>query len=245
MGYNESVKRQRKGIYVSKAHLIFTFLVIVAPFLFLLAFSSLSGISAAKMFSDVGISIFRLLIAYVISAVLAWTLAVSFYRGRRSLVALPTFDVMQSFPTFATLPLAVTFFGASNATIIIFLVITMIWPILFSVISSMKLIKSEWSEAVAISKLSRWNYLTKFLWPVSAPALVTGSIIGVGEGWEAVVATEIIVGSQSGLGAFFGKFSENPTTTALGILALLIIIFSLGKLIWMPLLEKTHKRLEE
>lgn len=237
--------KRNHHIYVSRAHLVFTFLVIVAPFIFLLAFSKLSGISTTKLFSDVGISILRLTIAYIISAVLAWILAVSFYRGKRSLIALPTFDVLQSFPTFATLPLAVTFFGASNATVIFFLVITMIWPILFSIISSMKLIKSEWGEAVSISKLSGWNYLKKFLWPVSAPALVTGSIIGIGEGWEAVVATEIIVGSKNGLGNFFSGFSNNPTMTALGILGLLIIIFSLGKLIWMPLLEKTHKRLEE
>lgn len=239
------MRKSHSAIYASRRHLLATFIVIIAPFLFLLVFSKLTHIDTAKLFYDVGISIFRLLIAYVIAATLGWILAIAFYKGKRAAIALPAFDVLQSFPTFATLPLAVTFFGASNVTVIFFLVVTMIWPILFSILSSMRLVKQEWNEAMEISKLKGWDYFRKFLWPVSAPALITGSIIGVGEGWEAVVATEIIVGSKDGLGSFFDGFSNNPTMTALGILGLLIIIFSAGKLIWMPLLDKTHRLLEE
>jgi ABC-type anion transport system duplicated permease subunit len=69
--------------------------------------------------------------------------------------------------------------------------------------------------------------------------------VGLGEGWEALVATEIIVQSQTGLGSFFQSFAENPRVTAFGILGFLILIFSLNKLIWIPLLDWGHKKLEE
>lgn len=89
------------------------------------------------------------------------------------------------------------------------------------------------------------DYLRHFLWPISLPGLIMGSIIGLGEGWEALVATEIIIQTQTGLGHFFGNYTTNIEITTLGVLGLLILIFSINKLIWLPLLEASHKRMEE
>lgn len=239
------MRKRRAAIYQSRKHLIFTLAVVAAPFLFLLVFSRLANIATAKLFLDVFISLGRLLIAYCIAAVLAVLLGILFYRGRRALVALPLFDVLQSFPTFATLPLATFVFGASNATVIIFLILTVLWPILFSVISSLKLIKHDWEEAAVIAGLHGVDYSKYFLLPASIPGLITGSIIGLGEGWEALVATEMIVQMDIGLGDFFQSFSGSIPITMFGILGLLLLIFSMNKLIWLPLLEWSHQKMEE
>lgn len=232
-------------IYKSHWHLAVTLLVVLLPFLFLVFFSSVAHIALGKLFTDVFISLWRLVAAYIISAILAWGLAVAFYCGKRAEFALPAFDLLQSFPTFAMLPLATYFWGASDATVIFFLVTTVMWPILFAILSSLKLIKSEWYEAVAVSQLKGWPYVRYFLLPVSVPALVTGSIVGLGEGWEALVATEIVMGIKTGLGSFFHDFSTNLWITSFGILGLLLLIFSINKLIWLPFLEWSHKKLEE
>jgi ABC-type nitrate/sulfonate/bicarbonate transport system permease component len=233
------------GIYKSLWHLVITIFVVVLPFLFFLIFSKTANLATGQLFANIFISVGRLFLAYVIAAALGWLLAVSFYRGKRAAVALPIFDVLQSFPTFALLPLATLFLGRSEVTIVFFLVITVIWPIFFTVVSQLKLLKSEWQEAVQISGLRGKNYLKYYLWPASLPGLITGSIIGLGEGWEALVATEIIVNHPVGLGSFFQSNSQNLNTTALGIFGLLLIIFSVNKLIWLPLLEWSHKRSEE
>lgn len=233
-------------IYKSRLHLAVTLFFIVIPFLFLLVFARFTHIAASKLFSDVFISFTRLSISYFIAAVLAWVSAVLFYHGKRAAIALPIYDVLQSFPTFAALPLATYYWGPTNFTIIFFLVITIIWPIFFSVIGSLKLIKRDWQEASAIMGLTGFNYFRYFLWPVSVPGLIMGSIIGLGEGWEAIVATEIIVGVKTGgLGGFFQFFSRDPYITTFGILGFLILIFSINKLIWIPLLERSHRMMEE
>ncbi|MDP3947780.1 MAG: ABC transporter permease subunit [bacterium] len=232
-------------IYRSRRHLAVTFLFIVLPILFLLAFAQFTGITIARLFSDIGSSFARLTIAYLCAALLGWVLAVLFFRGKRAAVALPAFDVLQSFPTFAALPLAAYFWGRSDFTVVFFLVITIIWPIFFSVTSSLKLIRRDWDEAAAIAGLSGGNYLRRFIIPVTMPGLVTGSIIGLGEGWEALIATEIIVGLKEGLGEFFIFFSRSVPVTAFGILGFLLLIFSINKLLWLPLLERSHRRLEE
>ena len=239
------MRRNIQKIYKSRLHLLMTFLVIIAPFLFLLFFANVEDLAVTTLYHNVFVSIGRLLIAYLIAVSLAWVLAVAFYQGARSHFVLPLFDILQSFPEFAILPFAVHYLGQSNFTVIFFLVLTVIWPIMFSVLSSLRLARHDIREAMQIYNLSGWNYLKKYIWPISLPGLVTGSIIGLGEGWGALVATEIIVKLPGGLGDFFQTHSQNSIITFLGILALLIIVFSINKLIWSPLLDMSHKLMEE
>lgn len=232
-------------IYHSPWHLGTTILLVALPFLFFLFFAELTRISFRELFTDFTASFARLAVAYALAVVSAWSAAVFFYRGRGAMIALPLFDVLQSFPTFAALPLATAVWGRSDFTIIFFLVITVIWPILFSIVSSLKLIKHEWEEVVAITCLSGWAYVRHFLFPASIPGLITGSIIGLGEGWEALVATELIARAPTGLGSFFSGFSHQATITIFGILGFLLVIFSINKLIWLPLLSWSHRMMEE
>lgn len=232
-------------IYESRLHLAVTLAVVVLPFIYLLVFSRLANLHAGELGVNVFLSFGRILLAYCIAVVLAWIFAASFYRGKRGAVALPIFDVLQSFPTFAVLPLAVYLFGASNVTVITFLVLTIIWPILFSIVSSLKLIKHDWEEAVEVSGVRGFDYVRLFLIPASVPGIITGSIIGIGEGWEALIATEIIAGIKNGLGSFFQTFSQNAAVTTFGVLGFLVLIFSINKLVWLPLLEWSHRELEE
>jgi ABC-type nitrate/sulfonate/bicarbonate transport system permease component len=232
-------------VYPTRRHLAVMFAFLATPFLFLLFFSRIAGIGTVALFRDIGVSSLRLAIAYLIAASLGWLFAVLFSRGKRATVALPFFDVLQSFPTFAALPLAVSFWGASSSTVIFFLVITIIWPIFFSIVSSLKLVRQDWEEAVEMSGVRGMTYVRKFLLPVSIPGLVTGTVVGLGEGWEALVATEIVTRISTGLGSFFEQFSSNPGVTAFGILGLLLLIFSVNKLLWLPLLDRSHRMMED
>jgi sulfonate transport system permease protein len=228
----------------SRMHILVIFLLFLAPFLFLLVFSRAANISTASLLTDVGHSMYRMLIAFVISILLAWILAALFYRGRRAVVGLPLFDVLQSFPTFAALPIAVQIWGASDRTVIFFLVITMIWPMFFTILSALKLLRHDWQEVMQVYQVPRWFYIWRFLVPATLPAVITGCIIGLGEGWEALVATEMIVGTPFGLGDFFQTHAKDLSVTAFGILGFLILIFCINKLAWLPLLEWSHRNME-
>lgn len=219
--------------------------IVVVPLLMFVGFSLFTGIALPSVFENLGVSIYRIVTALIISIVLGWTAAVLFYHGPRSKVALPAFDVLQSLPTSATLPIATLYLGPSDATVIIFLVFTIVWPMFFTVVSSLKQVRKDWVEAVQMSRISGFDYIRLFLVPVSVPGLVTGTIIGLGEGWEALIATELIVHAPRGLGSFFDSFSTDIWSTTFGILALLAVIFAVNKLIWLPLLEWSHTLIEE
>lgn len=239
------MKRYLK-IYHKRWHVLATLLIVLLPFLFV-AFVLPLTVEQKKAFTgDLLISTVRLGVGYVISVFLATLFALFLTRGKIGAFFLPFFDVMQSFPTFAALPLVMRYFGASNTTVIIFLVVTIIWPVLFAIISAQKLVKDEWNEAADIYGAKGWRRILYYYLPLSYPGLIVGSIVGLGEGWEAVVGAEIIVGIQSGgLGSFFNRNGDSTSIVLFGVFALLLCIFVLNKLIWLPLLEKSHKLLTE
>lgn len=221
-------------------------MIVLLPFLFILLFTPLSYSEKMSFMSDLGASSIRLLIAYVVSVFLAVLLGITLSRGKVGTVSLPIFDVLQSFPTFAMLPLAVHVFGPSDMTVVFFLVVTVVWPMLFAIISSQKLIKTAWEEAATVYGATGIKRFTHFALPVAAPGIVTGSIVGLGEGWEAVVGAELIVGLKDhGLGGFFEAGGTQGHVVFFGVMALLLFIFVLNHLVWLPLLEKSHKMLTE
>lgn len=233
-------------MYSKRIHLVITFFALVLPVLFILFITPGSSVSRLDFLQALSVSAIRLLIAYCISVLLAVILGITLSRGKVGAFFLPVFDVLQSFPTFALLPLAVHFLGADDLTVIFFLVITLIWPILFAIISALKLVRGDWEEAANIFGATGLKKLFYFILPISYPGIITGSIVGLGEGWEAVVGAEIIVGLQTrGLGAFFTQNGASGRLVFFGVTALLLCIFTLNKIIWLPLLEKSHKLLSE
>ncbi len=229
----------------SISHLLVAFAILILPIVGLLFLSITTHIPLQTAFLDLLISTWRLAVAFVIATIISWILVVVLVRGKTEGITLAVFDVLQSLPTFTILPMAVHYLGKSETTIIFFLTITVIWPIIFSIVSSLKQVDGSWHEAVTIYKVKGFNYIAYYLLPVTMPGLVTGAIIGLGDGWEALIATELLLGTQTGLGPFFNKFGTNFSMTILGVLIFLSFIFAINKFVWLPLLEKSHRLTEQ
>lgn len=229
----------------SGKHLLVAFAFLLVPLAGLFLFSLVSDVSFFATIFDLFVSMWRLFVAFIFAVVLAWVLVVVLIRGKTEIPALAFFDVMQSLPTFTILPFAVHYLGQSERTIITFLTITIIWPIVFSIVSSIKQVDRSWADAVMMSRIRAIDYVRYYLFPLTAPGIVTGAIIGLGDGWEALIATEIILRVKVGLGPFFQGFSDNSAETFLGILVFLSVIFTINKLVWLPLLEKSHAMVEQ
>ncbi|MES2315538.1 MAG: ABC transporter permease subunit [Patescibacteria group bacterium] len=229
----------------SVKHLVAGFSIILIPLIGLFAFSLVSGIDLSTVLYDLGVSAGRLFVAFIISMILAWLLVVCFVRGKTSTPTLAALDVLQSVPTFALLPVAVHLWGPSTWTIIFLLIITVIWPIIFSIVSALKQVNKSREEAVIVSRIHGLDYIRYYLLPLTFPGIITGAIIGLGEGWEAIIGTEIILNTPHGLGAFFQSFSGSSSMTLFGVLIFLTIIYAVNKFIWLPLLERSHELIEE
>src|SRR5258706_2545496 len=85
--------------HLTKWQIASSIILLGLPFVFLLGFARGFGLKPSVLFTDLGISSLRLAVAYLIAVSLAWISAAAFHRGKAATVALPLFDVLQSFPT--------------------------------------------------------------------------------------------------------------------------------------------------
>lgn len=185
-------------------------------------------------------SLIRVSVAYVFALAIALFLGflvVGSIWGEK--IFLPVLDVLQSFPSFALLPLLLIYFGRGLISLSIVLILEMIWPILFAVITLYKGMRTDILEAAQIFGAKGAKKWTAVIIPAIMPAIVTGSIVAWGEAWEAIIGAEIIV-NNGGLGTFFSKL--DPTTqsglTLVAITGFLLMLFVINKLLWLPLLTR-------
>ncbi len=231
-------------IYKKRAHLFITFGVLVLPIVFILLVGRISQVSTGALLFGLGLSLYRLIAAYLISLALGIILAVTLGQGKLGDFFVPIFDLLQNLPSFALIPVFALFFGFTDKMAILFATSSVLWPILFYILSALRNAKTDLNEAAAIFGAVGFKKIFYYLIPLSFPAMVTGSIVGISIGWEAIIAIEII-GLKSGIGVFLNAAAQaNQETLTLGIVALLLIVFSINKLIWLPLLKKSQRYAE-
>lgn len=188
-------------------------------------------------------SIYRVTISFIIAFFIASLIGLLLIQNNKiEDFFLPILDALQSFPSFSILPLLIVFLGRNDSVIITILSIEMIWPILFSFISATKNSNPEIMEAAVIFNAKGLKKIIFVTLPLTFPFLVTGSIVAWGIAWETVLASEIVV-SLTGVGTFLSSAEQNhqDNVIIIGIILLLVILFIINKLFWVPLLNKSSK----
>ncbi len=238
MRYTHGIKLIRKRPHVGKISLAITLTLVLL--IVVLGFTSLN---AERFFIGFVESLYRVSLSYVIALVLALVLALIISASKVvEEVLVPILDVLQSFPSFALFPLFVLWFGKTSIVTIIILIAEMIWPILFTVLTAHKQIREDVLEAAKSFKAQGLKLLWFVIIPLIFPAIITGSIVAWGEAWEAIIAAEIIV-NIAGVGSYLADIaaSNHPEKLAIGILALMLILFLINKYLWLPLLNISTK----
>lgn len=238
------LKYSYKSAVISWAWLGLAFIIIAAAVYF-------SGVSVdfKQILGGFVVSLIRISIAYAIALVAAIIIALSITSNKIVENALlPIFDVLQSFPSFALFPvLVVTLKNSPEVIIISVLSLAMLWEILFSLIGGIKNRRQDLEDAATIFGARGIKRLIDFTIPALSPSIVTGSIIGWGEGWEFIIGAELLVKTNLGIGTYLGQLgnAQQNLSLVVGIIILLALLFILNKILWLPLLNKTSEFSEE
>ncbi len=189
---------------------------------------------------------YRLAFAYGIALLLGVSIALLVGWSPFSEILFPIFDVLQNIPSFALIPLFIYFFGFTSEMIIFFAVSSIIWPILFAVLTAIKSAHADLNDAATIFGARGLRRIRYYLAPLSFPAILTGSIVGIAIGWEAVIGAEIIT-NVAGFGDFIKTASVSGISQSMiaGTFAILIIVFTVNRLVWAPLLAESSRRYAE
>lgn len=207
--------------------------------------ANMARLDSRDLFGGFLASLIRVSIAYAVAVLIATGLALLITANRiAETFLLPIFDVLQSFPSFALFPLFLVIFATQPEIIIILvLVITIVWPIMFTIISAIKSRREDLEEAATIFGANGPKRFTAFTIPTLLPSIITGSIIGWGEGWEFIIGAELLVNTNIGIGHYLGVLGESHQNTllGLGILILMLLLFVINQVVWLPLLHRATR----
>ncbi|MFH1178559.1 MAG: ABC transporter permease subunit [bacterium] len=219
---------------------------IVGAAIFLVLFGYFGTVAWTTLGNAVLHTTYRLAFAYGFAFLLGVSIALIVGWSPFSDALFPVFDILQNIPSFALIPFFIYFFGYTDQMIILFAVSSILWPILFAVLAAIKNAHKDLNDAATIFGARGLRRIPFYLAPLSFPAILTGSIVGVAIGWESVIGAEIIA-NISGFGAFIKTASVSGINQAAiaGMFVILIIVFVINRMIWAPLLAESAKRYAE
>jgi ABC-type nitrate/sulfonate/bicarbonate transport system permease component len=111
----------------------------------------------------------------------------------------PVMEILRPIPPLAWIPLSILWFGIGDTQNQFIIFLAVFFPILLNTISGVKSIEPNLVRAARCLGAKEWDILWRVVLKAALPQIVTGIRIGLGVGWMALVAAEL-VGATSGLG---------------------------------------------
>jgi NitT/TauT family transport system permease protein len=152
------------------------------------------------LWTNIGISLARFVVAYLLAVSLAIPLGLFFGRFARCHRAIdPLLQVLRPISPIAWFPLAVLWFGIGNAPAVFIIFLAAFYPVLLTTISAVRAVPAVYLKVSAnFGAGSRMTFL-RVIVPAAFPGIMVGLHIAVGTAWIHLVAGEML-GAQSGLG---------------------------------------------
>jgi NitT/TauT family transport system permease protein/taurine transport system permease protein len=110
-----------------------------------------------------------------------------------------TLRFLQGVSGIAWLPLAVIWFGFTHLTTLVVVIYTLIVPIVFNTMVGVRTIPENYALALRSLGAGRFRIVKDVLLPGALPSIVVGLRLGMGYGWRALIAAEMLV-RKGGLG---------------------------------------------
>ncbi len=111
----------------------------------------------------------------------------------------PLIEILRPVPPLAWIPLSILWFGIGDTQNQFIIFLGIFFPILLNTVTGVRGIEPNLVRAARCLGANEWNILWRVVLRAALPQIVTGIRIGLGVGWMALVAAEL-VGASSGLG---------------------------------------------
>jgi NitT/TauT family transport system permease protein len=111
----------------------------------------------------------------------------------------PTIQVLRNIPITAFVPIAVAFLGFSDAPAVFLIALGAFFPTVVSTTHGVRQVSRLFVRTAAMMGASRWQLLSRVVFPAALPAIFTGLRLSLGVAWVLVVVSELLA-VRSGLG---------------------------------------------
>ena len=161
-------------------------------------------IESGALFTNIRISLVRVLIGFVIAAVpgVLIGLAMGLYWPLRVFL-MPVATAIYAIPKLAILPLILLVFGIGESGKVAIIVVSIFFLIVLNTMSGVLAIDPIYRDVARNLGASRWEIFTTIAWPGALPAIFTGFRLAIGFALLVIVGTEFLDGNKrepNGLG---------------------------------------------
>ena len=155
----------------------------------------------------------------------------------------PLLLFFQAIGDIAWLPILVIWFGYGLVTMTFVIVYTVIFPVVLNTVLGVRSIPVNMHRAALSLGASRLRIQWEVVLPGALPNIITGLRNGLGYGWRALIAAEIIVGT-SGIGflMFDARRAGSVVEILLGMIILGVLWYVVDSWILAPLERATGQR---
>jgi len=155
----------------------------------------------------------------------------------------PILLFFQAIGDIAWLPILLIWFGFSLTTMTIVIVYTVLFPVVLNTALGVRRVPLDLSRAACCLGAPRTRVIWEVVLPGALPNIMTGLRNGLGYGWRALIATEIIVGT-SGIGflMFDARRAGSVVEILLGMVVLGMLWYIVDGWILAPIERATGQR---
>jgi NitT/TauT family transport system permease protein len=158
-------------------------------------------LKSGVLLADISFTLYRLLTGFLIGAVAGIVLGTLMARLRLvERFFQPLVSVLNPIPSLAWIPLFILWFGLGETATIVLVAFATVVPVTMNVWTGGRAVNEVWLRAAASMDCRSSRLFFKVILPASIPYIVTGLRGGMGRGWRAVVAGEMIAATSHGLG---------------------------------------------
>jgi taurine transport system permease protein len=189
-------------------------------------------------------SVVRLLVGTGVGVAIAIPLGVLIGMSRRASTALwPPLLFFQAIGDIAWLPILLIWFGFGLTTMTVVIVYTVLFPVILNTVLGIRSVSPELARAAQSLGASRARVVWEVMLPGALPNIMTGLRNGLGYGWRALIAAEIIVGT-SGIGflMFDARRAGSVVEILLGMIVLGLLWYAVDAWILAPIERATGQR---
>lgn len=155
---------------------------------------------SGEMLHDAVASLYRVVVGFLIGAVLALPLGLVMGASPR-LYALfnPLIQVLRPIPPIAYIPLAILWFGLGNPPSFFLIAIGAFFPVMMNTIAGVRQVDGIYLRAARNLGVGQWTMFLRVILPAATPYILAGVRIGIGTAFIVVIVSEMIA-VNDGLG---------------------------------------------
>ncbi len=155
----------------------------------------------------------------------------------------PIVSVAQPIPGIAWIPLAILWFGLGPMAVGFIIFLAAFFPVLLNTVTGVRTITKDLTRVAEVFQFSRRMTVLDVILPGALPYIVTGTRLGFGYGWRALVAGEMIAAS-SGLGymIFDARNYLKTDEVIVGMLTIGLFWATVERFVLRPLERRTIER---